>query len=472
MKAAEPASAGAIEAPPVVHDVLRSPGQPLNAATRGFMEPRFGHDFSRVRVHTDAEAAQSARHLHASAYTVGDHIVFAEGRLAPSTAAGKRLLAHELAHVIQRGERNAILRREPDPKGPHTQPGEARLRVRIVDTLEATKRSAIDVMGRALQRGDRAYLSNLGLSNRQIDILLRRSKGFEMEFGIAAERAVEQAVRADPFLSQYVIRGPQGRVPSGVGKPDWIIETPSSSMRVDLMTPEQINQKLGMWRRQSLQGKPKWYIEKGLNITYERLPTPPVVPPIATPQVAQGAKSSVFRATASGFRNVGRLLVREAPGLVLQAALMLIFPPGVNIHNDNIGELSRPKFDPAVEDALKMQAPMYDKLLGDDPSQSIYANVTASLDYRLALNYSGDIVELYLEDVAFLHMKITNKNVTLSDPKFVQEGSKRWTKQVTYSFLLYEGQTTLEEWVRRYGTGSMPPAAGVEAAQRNPEEGS
>ena len=57
--------------PPIVHDVLRSPGAPLDAQTRAFMEPRFGHDFSRVRVHTDAQAAESARAVNALAYTVG-----------------------------------------------------------------------------------------------------------------------------------------------------------------------------------------------------------------------------------------------------------------------------------------------------------------------------------------------------------------------------------------------------------------
>src|SRR5208282_2996572 len=87
--------------PPIVHDVLRSPGQPLDAATRGFMEPRFGHDFSRVRVHTDGKAAESARTLSARAYTVGNAVVFGSGRFAPSTSAGRLLIAHELSHTIQ-----------------------------------------------------------------------------------------------------------------------------------------------------------------------------------------------------------------------------------------------------------------------------------------------------------------------------------------------------------------------------------
>jgi hypothetical protein len=145
-------------APPIVHDVLRSPGRPLQAETRDFMESRFGqdfsgvrvqsaaphlapsaltvappsdryeqeaermatqimrapaadaqpapspharYDFSQVRIHTDAKAAESARSVQALAYTVGRDIVFGEGQYAPSTAEGKRVLAHELAHVIQ-----------------------------------------------------------------------------------------------------------------------------------------------------------------------------------------------------------------------------------------------------------------------------------------------------------------------------------------------------------------------------------
>ncbi len=86
---------------PVVHEVLRSAGQPLNPATRAFMEPRFGHDFSQVRVHSDSKAAESARDLNANAYTVGSHIVFGAGQFLPETEAGQQLLSHELTHVVQ-----------------------------------------------------------------------------------------------------------------------------------------------------------------------------------------------------------------------------------------------------------------------------------------------------------------------------------------------------------------------------------
>jgi Domain of unknown function (DUF4157) len=86
---------------PITREVLRSPGRPLDPGVRDLMESRFGHDFSRVRVHSDTDAASSAQAINALAYTAGSHIVFGAGRFAPETQAGRRLLAHELAHVIQ-----------------------------------------------------------------------------------------------------------------------------------------------------------------------------------------------------------------------------------------------------------------------------------------------------------------------------------------------------------------------------------
>jgi outer membrane protein OmpA-like peptidoglycan-associated protein len=88
-------------APPIVYDVLRSPGQPLDRATRAFMEPRFGHDFSKVRIHTDSRAAESARAVNAIAYTVGQNVVFGAGQHEPATSTGRASLAHELTHVVQ-----------------------------------------------------------------------------------------------------------------------------------------------------------------------------------------------------------------------------------------------------------------------------------------------------------------------------------------------------------------------------------
>lgn len=92
------------EVPPIVHEVLRSPGQPLDSGARAFMEPRFGHDFSQVQVHTDAKAAESAQAVNALAYTVGRDVVFGKGRYAPESVQGRRLLAHELTHVAQQNQ--------------------------------------------------------------------------------------------------------------------------------------------------------------------------------------------------------------------------------------------------------------------------------------------------------------------------------------------------------------------------------
>lgn len=87
--------------PPIVHEVLRSPGRPLGIETRAFMEPRFGYDFSNVRIHTDGRAAESARAVNALAYTVGRDVVFGNGQYDPTTAGGRGTLAHELTHVVQ-----------------------------------------------------------------------------------------------------------------------------------------------------------------------------------------------------------------------------------------------------------------------------------------------------------------------------------------------------------------------------------
>ena len=110
---------GETTAPPMVYDVLRSPGQPLDSASRAYFEPRFGHDFSRVRVHVDSKAAESARVINAAAYTAGPHIVFGAGNSPRKDA----LTAHELTHAIQQTTHahqlfNKIQRRLIAPTGP------------------------------------------------------------------------------------------------------------------------------------------------------------------------------------------------------------------------------------------------------------------------------------------------------------------------------------------------------------------
>jgi hypothetical protein len=107
--------APAAEAMPRVSRVLATPGRPLDPATRSFFEPRFQRDFSDVRVHTDPEAQQSARDVHALAYTVGSHIVFDAGRYAPQSLDGTRLLGHELAHTLQQRPGAKAVARTVDP---------------------------------------------------------------------------------------------------------------------------------------------------------------------------------------------------------------------------------------------------------------------------------------------------------------------------------------------------------------------
>ena len=93
---------------PIARHATQGGGKPLDAETCARMESQFGHDFSKVRVHTGEHASASAHALSASAYTIGQDIVFASGRYAPGTGEGRRLLAHELTHVVQQGTQAAV----------------------------------------------------------------------------------------------------------------------------------------------------------------------------------------------------------------------------------------------------------------------------------------------------------------------------------------------------------------------------
>jgi hypothetical protein len=112
-------------APPIVHEVLRSPGQPLDSQTRAFFEPRFGHDFSKVRVHTDAPAGESAAAVNALAYTVGSDVVFGHQQYAPRTAEGMKLIAHELAHTVQQKSSSSGFLEISEPGDPAENQAEA-----------------------------------------------------------------------------------------------------------------------------------------------------------------------------------------------------------------------------------------------------------------------------------------------------------------------------------------------------------
>jgi Domain of unknown function (DUF4157) len=107
-RTSEPSRAGESAVPAIVNDVLRSGGRPLAGSVRADMEACFGFDFSRIRIFSDTEAAESARAVNALAYTVGRNVVFAQGRYAPEATEGRKLLAHELVHTLQQSQADTV----------------------------------------------------------------------------------------------------------------------------------------------------------------------------------------------------------------------------------------------------------------------------------------------------------------------------------------------------------------------------
>jgi hypothetical protein len=145
--------------PLIVHEVLRSPGQPLDPTIRAFMEPRFGHDFSQVRVHADAMAAESAQAVNALAYTVGRDVVFGTGQFAPNTGAGKKLLAHELAHTVQQGLTSAVDRSVHGPSDPD--PAERSADTAADAVLAGRSIGSIDQVTPRVQRRAAPYIKKI-----------------------------------------------------------------------------------------------------------------------------------------------------------------------------------------------------------------------------------------------------------------------------------------------------------------------
>lgn len=164
--------------PPIVHEVLRSSGQPLDPATRTFMEPRFGRDFSGVRVHTDGKAAQSAQSVNALAYTVGQDVVFGNGQYTPETDQGRRLLAHELTHVMQQTRSGGIrLDRKKVPTNfgefettkfaeSNSRGVEIILRFHPEESKVEAKKIALAQSVKAIHEGGAAYVPNPTMANR------------------------------------------------------------------------------------------------------------------------------------------------------------------------------------------------------------------------------------------------------------------------------------------------------------------
>jgi hypothetical protein len=148
-------------APASVDHTLADSGRPLEPALRHDMEQRFGHDFSRVRVHADAAAEQSVRDVDANAYTVGNRIVFGAGRFAPGLIDGKKLIAHELTHALQQsGHTAGLVQRSPDEKKKPDEKPTAKFvgcdKDRLPVVQDAIKKAEA-LASRALQAFEREY---------------------------------------------------------------------------------------------------------------------------------------------------------------------------------------------------------------------------------------------------------------------------------------------------------------------------
>jgi hypothetical protein len=203
------------QAPPIVHEVLGTPGRPLDRTARAFFDARFGYDFSRVRIHSDAKAAESARAVNARAYTVGRDIVLDAERFTPNTPEGQRLIAHELAHVVQQNDAR-IVRRDAIDAGTPAQAAPT-----------ADPQSAVDAGAPATATpapgtvcGPDAtdwFINQVSAAKRDPTVLaiqqsLLGAHRVAAKFGFSAERVAEGGV-AKKVLSEETAAGSPARTP-------------------------------------------------------------------------------------------------------------------------------------------------------------------------------------------------------------------------------------------------------------------
>jgi hypothetical protein len=216
------------QAPPIVHDVLRSSGNPLDPATRAFFEPRFGRDLSEVRIHSDANAVESALAVGARAYAVGAHIV-------TNPSPTRRLVAHELAHVVLEPVGAPVLRRQSDGSDAPQTLSAALERIRqipIVLTTEAKARAVLD----ALRNIDLSIPANLDAVTATVAQIFAGEAGSILTSVLtvadakAPRRALpeqrqptpEEKARMDAQIRALQVprRGPYGQVGPGVLLPE------------------------------------------------------------------------------------------------------------------------------------------------------------------------------------------------------------------------------------------------------------
>jgi hypothetical protein len=222
-------------APAAVQHVVNSPGKPLEPAARGFMEPRFGRDFSQVRVHTDAAAAASARAVNARAYTVGHHVAFDSGEYSPASHAGRHLLAHELSHVVQQegAQEHKYLQRacgktEVDDAITKTDPEDCPILIFGAGFPSGGKRFKFDVNCDTFASGEetkfRSFLKGVP-STSEIDVIGMASsdgnKGFNEELACLRTSAAIQVIKDEHLEQSVKLRGTIGAVAGTAGNPEF-----------------------------------------------------------------------------------------------------------------------------------------------------------------------------------------------------------------------------------------------------------
>jgi len=187
------------EAPPIVHEVLRSPGAPLDAGTRSLMEERLGADFSHVRVHTDARAAASAQAVNALAYTHGSSIVFDSARYAPHDEEGRNLLAHELVHTMQQRRSGPPPSNQPLKVGSPHSPGEREAGV----IAQASATSAIHSSHAALTTDHVLAIVNDGLKRSAQNRARGRTSSVSIGSAALQRTTKEQIDEAGTFWQEF-----------------------------------------------------------------------------------------------------------------------------------------------------------------------------------------------------------------------------------------------------------------------------
>lgn len=238
---AEPQAAPTLEAR---IRALQGEGQPLPSSERTFFEPRFGHDFSRVRVHTGLQAAAAARAVRARAFTTGQDIVFGAGQYTSGTSTGRRLLAHELTHVVQQRGRNAMGKtKETPPRNAATSDVDLSTQARRPDMR--TDRDKADAMYSEAQSPSISR-NGVGLERAYGFHIQRKSRGASCPAWKRGRRIIREAERrfADPKVNYAYHK----RIP-------WVFcPNPSYTPRYPYppaMSKSELARKIREWQRQN-----------------------------------------------------------------------------------------------------------------------------------------------------------------------------------------------------------------------------